>query len=157
MKEKKIWIILTAINVILLITCIIAASETSKNLKIFNATDDAFDYEEQEEGKVDLTLNKGKRVTIVFHKTNAEVVGAYRYNDKPDLIKIIRFIRYYCKLHEVEIARCNSDLWGEYRIHTALYAVGYKRAQTENANIEYGKDERWYVNAIGSILGWIGI
>ena len=157
MNAKRIWLIFTIVNVIILIICLIAVSETSKNLRIFNATDDAFDYEEIGKGKVDLTLNKGKRVTIVFHKTNAEVVGAYRYVDKPDLVKIIRFIRYYCKLHEVEIARCNSDLWGEYRIHTALYAVGYKRAQTENANIEYGKDERWYVNAIGSILGWIGI
>jgi len=157
MNAKRIWIILTIVNVIILIICLIAVSETNKNLRIFNATDDAFDYEEIGKGKVELTLNKGKRVTIVFHKTNAEVMGAYRYVDKPDLVKIIRFIRYYCKLHKVEIARCNSDLWGEYRIHTVLYAVGYKRAQTENANIEYGKDERWYVNVIGSILGWIGI
>ena len=79
------------------------------------------------------------------------------YTDKPDLIKIIRFIRYYCERHEVEITRSNSDLWGEMRLHTVLYDVGYKRAQTGNANIEFEKDERWYVGVAGSILGWIGI
>lgn len=157
MKPNKGFIVLTIVNLILLILILIGYIETSENIKIFNSTEDAFDYEEKEKGEVELALTKGKRVTIVFHKTNAEVEGAYCYTDKPDLIKIIRFIRYYCERHEVEIARCNSDLWGEMRLHTFLYNVGYKRAQTGNANIEFEKDERWYVGVAGSILGWIGI
>ena len=157
MKAKKIKIILTVINAIILIVCIISFFETSKNLRIFNSADDTFDYEEKKDKEVDLTLSQEKRVTIVFHETNAEIKEAYRFTEKQELVKIIRFIRYYCKSRGLKITRSNSDLWGECRIHTILYAIGYKRTQTGNANIDFKKDERWYVNAIGSILGWIGI
>ena len=157
MKAKRIEIIITVINVILLIICIISFFETSQNLRIFNSADDAFDYEEKKEREVDLTLYQGGKVTIVFHETNAEIKEAYRFTDKQELVQIIRFIRFYCELKGLIITRSNSDLWGECRIHTMLYAIGYKRTQTGNANIDFNKDERWYVNAIGGVLGWIGV
>lgn len=148
--------ILTIINVILFILSIIGYFGTWRNLQILNSTDDAFDYEEDEEGRVELNLNRGKRVTIIFSATDAEVVGAYQY-DRPDVVRIIRFIRYYCELHKVELARCNSDLWGEYRLHTALYKVGYRRSQTGDANLDYESDKRWYVNAVSRVIGWLSI
>ena len=157
MKKKRTLIFLTVFNVVLFILSLLGYFGTKENVEIFNSTGNAFDYEERGEGKVDLTLNEGKRVTIVFHKTNAEVVGAYRFDDRPDVVRIVRFIRYYCGKNGVEITRTNSDLWGEIKLHTVLYAVGYKRAQTENANIDFNKDERWYVNAVGSVFGWLGI
>ena len=150
-------IFLTVFNVVLFILSLLGYFGTKENVKIFNSTDNAFDYVETEKGRVELALDKGRSVTIVFHKTNAEVMGAYRYDDRPDIVRIIRFIRYYCEENSVEIMRTNSDLWGEMRLHTILYFAGYKRAQTENANIEYEDDERWYVNAVGSVLGWLGI
>lgn len=149
-------IILTIINVILFILSIIGYFGTWRNLQILNSTDDAFDYEENEEGRVELNLNRGKRVTIIFSATDAEVVGAYQY-DRPDVVRIIRFIRYYCELHKVKLARCNSDLWGEYRLHTTLYKVGYRRSQTGDANLDYESDKRWYVNVVSSVLGWLSI
>ena len=156
MKWKTPMIVLSIINVIILVVSVIGFIGTKKNIQIINQTEDAFEYEESERGRVELSLNKGERVTILFNETNAEVVGAYQY-ERPDVVRIIRFIRYYCELHDVEVKRTNSDLWGEYRLHTALYKVGYKRSQTGDANLDYESDKRWYVNALGSVIGWLGI
>lgn len=150
-------IVLTIINVIVLILNIVGFIGTKKNLQLFNQTDNAFEYEESKKGRVELTLNKGERVAIIFNETNVEVVGAYRFDERPDVVKIIRFIRYYCEENDVEVEKTNSDLWGEYRLHTALYKVGYKRSQTGDANLDYGSDKRWYVNVLGSVIGWLGI
>ena len=150
-------IILTIINVFILILSLVGFFGTRKNVQAFNHTDDAFEYEESEKGRVELSLNKGRKVTIIFNETNAEVVGAYRFNDRPDVVRIIRFIRYYCEKNDVNVKRKNSDLWGEYRLHTALYKVGYKRSQTGDANLDYESDKRWYVNALGSVIGWLGL
>ena len=150
-------IILTIINVFILILSLVGFFGTRKNVQAFNHTDDAFEYEESEEGRVELSLDEGERVTIIFNETNVEVVGAYRFNDRPDVVRIIRFIRYYCEKNDVKVKRKNSDLWGEYRLHTALYKVGYKRSQTGDANLEYESDTRWYVNALGSVIGWLGL
>ena len=155
--EKRVLVILTIVNIILLLLIAIVYYETSRNLQMFNSTDNTFDYEETGEGKVVLTLAKDERVTIVFHRTDVEIAGAYRYTDKTDMVKMIRFIRYYCERHGFNLEKCNSDLWGEMRLHTALYEVGYKRLQTGNANLDFESDKRWYVNAVGSVLGWIGI
>lgn len=155
MRWKVALIVLTIINVIVLILNVIGFIGTKKNLQLFNQTDDAFEYKESEKGRVELALHKGQRVTIIFNETNAEVVGAYQY-ERPDVVRIIRFIRYYCELNDVEVKRTNSDLWGEYRLHTALYKVGYKRSQTGDANLDYESDKRWYVNALGSVIGWLG-
>lgn len=148
-------IVLTIIHLIVLAVSIFGFIGTKKNLQLFNQTDDAFEYEESGKGRVELALNKGQRVTIIFNETNAEVVGAYQY-ERPDVVRIIRFIRYYCDTHNVEVKRTNSDLWGEYRLHTALYKVGYKRSQTGDANLDYDSDKRWYVNVLGSVIGWLG-
>ena len=150
-------IVLTIINVIVLILNIVGFIGTKKNLQLFNQTDDAFEYEESEEGRVELSLDEGVRVMIIFKETNVEVVGAYRFNDRADVVRIIRFIRYYCEKNDVKVKRKNSDLWGEYRLHTALYKVGYKRSQTGDANLDFESDKRWYVNALGSVIGWLGI
>lgn len=150
-------IILTIINVFILILSLVGFFGTRKNVQAFNHTDDAFEYEESEKGRVELSLNKGKRVTIIFNETNAEIESAYRFDDREEIIKIIRFIRYYCDLIGVEVNRENSNLWGEYRLHTALYKVGFKRSQTGDANLDYESDKRWYVNALGSVIGWLGL
>ena len=157
MRRNKALIILTIFNIILFVLSIIAYFGTRENLKIFNSTGNAFDFNEIEKGRVELYLNQRDRVTLVFDETNVEVSSAYRYDDRPEMVEIIRFIRYYCEMNGLEIKRTNSDLWGEMRLHTTLYKMGYREAHTLNAEIDYERDNRWYVNAVGSVLGWIGI
>ena len=157
MRRNKALIILTIFNIILFVLSTIAYFGTKENLEIFNSTGNVFEYEEREKGNVYLTLNQRERVTLVFDETNVKVSSTYRYDDRPEMVEIIRFIRYYCEENGFEIKRTNSDLWGEMRLHTTLYKMGYREAHTLNAEIDYDKDDRWYVNAVGSVLGWIGI
>jgi len=52
MRWKVALIVLTIINVIVLILNVIGFIRTKKNLQLFNQTDDAFEYEESEKGRV---------------------------------------------------------------------------------------------------------
>ena len=61
MRWKVALIVLTIINVIVLILNVIGFIGTKKNLQLFNQTDDAFEYEESEKGRVELALHKGQR------------------------------------------------------------------------------------------------
>ena len=45
-----------------------------------------------------------------------------------------------------------TDMLGELRLHNALYAVGYKREQTTDADLDFTSDKRWYVNFISKII-----
>ena len=157
MRRNKALIILTIFNIILFVLSTIAYFGTKENLEIFNSTGNVFEYEEREKGNVYLALNLRERVALVFDETSVKVSSAYRYDDRPEMVEIIRFIRYYSEVNGFEISRRNSDLWGEMRLHTTLYKMGYREAKTKNAEIDYEKDERWYVNVLGNILGWIGI
>lgn len=131
--------------------------ETKENLEQFNSTENDFDYTDKGKGFVVLILNPKDKVTIEFDETSAIVWDAYRYDDRPMMVKIIRFIRYYCEENGVKITRENSELWGELRLHTTLYKMGNRQSQTINADIDYTSDERWYVNVVSRVLGRMGI
>lgn len=131
--------------------------ETKENLEQFNSTENDFDYTDKGQGFVVLILNPKDKVAIEFDETSAIVWDAYRYDDRPMMVKIIRFIRYYCNEHGVKITRENSELWGELRLHTTLYKMGNRQSQTRNADIDYTSDKRWYVNIMSSVLGRMGI
>ena len=155
--KRRALIILTIFNIVLFLLSLMAYFDTKENLKIFNSARNGFDYKESEKGSVELTLNQRKRVTLEFDETSVKVSGAYRYDDRPEMVEIIRFIRYYCDKNGIRIMRKNSDLWGELRLHTALYKMGYREVHTLNAEIDYEKDDRWYVNVVSTVLGRIGI
>ena len=131
--------------------------DTTENLKIFNSADNTFHFTERERGRVELFLNQKDSVTLEFEETSVKVFKAYRYDGRSEMVKIIRFIRYYSDKNGFKISRTNSDFWGELRLHTALYKMGYREEHTLNAEIDFDKDDRWYVNVVGKVLGWIGI
>ena len=131
--------------------------KTTQNNKIFNSINTKFDYEEYGNGKVILSLNEEKRITFLFGKNSVKVVDSYQATSKEESISVALFIRYYARLNGIETARSNTDFTGEYRLHNCLYKLGYKRKQTQNADIEYVKDRRWYVNVASTFIGWIGI
>ena len=67
------------------------------------------------------------------------------------------FIRFYAEKNGYEVLKSNTQIIGEYRLHNILYTFGYKRAQTSDADIDLVRDGRWYVNAVSTVFGWIGI
>ena len=157
MKRESLLLVLTVANILFLIMSVCCLIWTAKNNQIFNSIEKDFSYEEYENGKVILALKGGKKMRLIFGSASVKVVESYQATSKEESISVALFIRYYTRLNGIETARSNTDFTGEYRLHNSLYKLGYKRKQTQNADIEYVKDRRWYVNVASTFIGWIGI
>ena len=157
MKRESLLLVLTVANILFLIMSVCCLIWTAKNNQIFNSIEKDFSYEEYENVKVILALKGVKKITLIFGSASVKVVDSYQATSKEESISVALFIRYYTRLNGIETARSNTDFTGEYRLHNCLYKLGYKRKQTQNADIEYVKDRRWYVNVASTFIGWIGI
>ena len=156
MKKKRSLIVLTAVNALILLMSIYCLIRTTQNNKFINSYITDFDYEEYENGKVILTLEEDKRITLHFGNDSVKVVQAYQAASRKESVSVMLFIRYYTQSKGMKLSRSNTQILGEYRLHNLLYNVGYKRAQTADADIDLVKDRRWYVNIVSSVYGWIG-
>ncbi len=157
MKKRRSLIVFTVVNIMLFLMSLYCLIKTTQNNKIFNSIDTEFDYEECGYSKVILSLEKGKKVTLVFGNNSVKVVDSYQATSKRDSISVMMFIRYYAEKRGYVVLRSNTQIMGEYRLHNILYTFGYKKEQTSDADIEFVKDRRWYVNMVSSVCGWIGI
>lgn len=156
MKKRRSLIVLTVVNILILIMSIYCLIRTTRNCKFINSNASEFVYEEYENGKVILTLEEEKRITLQFGNSSVKVVQSYQATSREESISVMLFIRYYTRQKGLKVHRSNTQILGEYRLHNLLYTVGYKRAHTGDADIDLVKDKRWYVNVLSSVWGWIG-
>ena len=156
MKKRRSLIVLTIVNILILIMSIYCLIRTTQNSKFINSNASEFVYEEYENGKVILTLEEEKRITLQFGNSSVKVVQSYQATSREESISVMLFIRYYTRQKGLKVHRSNTQILGEYRLHNLLYTVGYKRAHTGDADIDLVKDKRWYVNVLSSVWGWIG-
>lgn len=156
MKKRRSLIVLTIVNILILIMSIYCLIRTTQNCKFINSNASEFVYEEYENGKVILTLEEEKRITLQFGNSSVKVVQSYQATSREESISVMLFIRYYTRQKGLKVHRSNTQILGEYRLHNLLYTVGYKRANTGDADIDLVKDKRWYVNVLSSVWGWIG-
>ena len=153
MRKGKI--VLTIINIIIFIMSVICLIGTARNNKKINEVAENFVYEE-ENGNVSLRLKNGKEVTIRFNEKSARVYDGYTANGKRESIEIVSFVRWYAEQKGCEVSQAYTEMYGEYRLHNALYRLGYKRKQTGDSDLDYEKDKRWYVSAASKIIGRSG-
>ena len=153
MRKGKI--VLTIINIIIFIMSLGCLIGTARNNKKINDVAENFVYGE-ENGNVSLRLKNGKEVTIRFNEKSARVYDGYTANGKAESIEIVSFIRWYAEQKGYEISQAYTEMYGEYRLHNALYRLGYKRKQTGDSDLDYEKDKRWYVSAASKIIGRSG-
>ncbi len=111
-----------------------------------------FNYKE-ENGKVYLSLNNEKQVVMKFGENDVSIEQSYLYSKTEEISYILSFVKYYLSEIGYEMKRDDSELIGEYKLHTFLYNIGYKQKQTGTLNWDYGYDKRWYVNVASKILG----
>lgn len=157
MKKKWLLIVLTAVNILLLSASIFCLVRTGQNNRFFNSMNTDFDYYECGNGKAVLTLHEDKEVTLIFGNKSVKVVDTYQTTGREEMVSVVRFIREYTRKNGLELQRSNTQIMGEYRLHNILYSLGYKQNQTGDADIDYVSDSRWYVNAVSSVFGWVGI
>ena len=153
--RKRTIIVLTVINVTVFILALLCFIGTGINNKIFNSIE-SFTYRETEKGVVFVT-ESGKEIPMQFDEQSVRVLKTKQKIGREERVEIVRFIREYATRKGYSLRRTNTELYGEYRLHLILYRLGYKRKQTGDADLDYDKDKRWYVERISKIIGWVGV
>ena len=147
----KTWALISTILFIIALFCLASAIQT---INTFEHPEPQ--YYTETEGYVLVTLSSGKYFTLDFGKTAVEVKQCASVS-RHDALMLISFIKGYAQRHNILISRATVELIGECRLHTMLSSIGYKAEQTDNADLDYTHDRRWYVNAIANVIGIIGI
>ena len=142
-----------AINVILFLLSLFFLIKTATAKKEINRYyGEKFSYTETAGGEVELEMSDGETVRLRFDKEAVKAEQSYRVKDRAGQIYLTTFIYSYAREKEIHIERKFTDMLGELRLHNALYAVGYKREQTADADLDFTSDKRWYVNFISTIF-----
>lgn len=153
--KKKIGICFFILSIVLFMLSSFCLYQTSENVQLLNEQSSSFYY--MDGSNVCINLSSGKRVSFALRDNVAIVYDSFQCDTKEDCIKVVLAIKEVAKKKEVSISRSNSDLMGELRLHNFLYELGYRTNHTKNADLEYIKDHRWYVNAASCLIGWVGI
>ena len=114
-------------------------------------------YTERKDGKVVATLPSVESLTFSFGKNRVCVENCSAAPSKTHAINVALFIKGYAEQNEIECPRSLIMLIGEYRLHAVLTTMGYKSYRTNDADIDYIQDSRWYVEVVSAVFGCVGI
>lgn len=135
--------------VCLMLGFIFLAGSCQSAEKLHNVPQD-FDYAVKDK-EIELRLTSGGVVRMRFGKNAVTIYESHLY--KSDVYEIAAFICVYGAENGYAVSRKEREIAGEIKLHNLLYTIGYKRKNTENADVEYTSDKRWYVNAASVVLG----
>ena len=120
--------------------------------KIDEEIKDTYSKDEAKE-EIDGILSKySDNSEITFHDDNAQISESYKVTSRYDRQKISEIIR-----RTGETSREYDHMSSEWLGHNVCYRLHIKRDLTEDVNIDYIKDSRWYVRAgtkVLEVLGW---
>ena len=150
-KRSCLWIF----HILLFFGSLACLIQTNRNAEQINAIKPSFYYIEGSTASVQLPSEQ--MVDLHFREKNVEVSDSYVCNNIEDCYAVVLAIKSYAQSNGIEIVRSNTDLVGELRLHNFLYRIGYKRTETEDADLEYICDRRWYVNVASRVIGWTGL
>jgi len=114
-------------------------------------------YTETDEGKVTATLPSGESLTFSFGENRVSIENCSLAPSRENAIDIAIFIKGYAQKKGINIPRPLVMVIGEYRLHSVLTAIGYESHRTNNADIDYSQDSRWYVETMSAVFGYVGI
>ncbi len=154
MKKHRLVCAVAIVNGILLLVCFFCLARAMWVINTFRHPP-LLPYTETESG-VQLTLPSEKTVHITFGE-NAVRVTPCAFTSHEDARCIVSFIRRYADDNGISIPRNSMDLIGEVRLHAILATLGYKPEHTDQADLDYTRDHRPYVNVVGRCLGVLGV
>ena len=108
-----------------------------------------FNYEEKN-GEVCLEAKNVGVVRMRFRQNAVTIYDSYKYGAAVD--EIACFICVYAQEKGYVIPKTKREIAGEIKLHNLLYELGYEKAHTQHADVEYTADERWYVNVMSKLL-----
>ena len=143
------------LNMLFFLGGLLCLMQTNHNYKRINEILPSVYYIELSTGSVQLP--SGQIANLLFKEINVEISDSHKYNSMEDCYALVFAVKSYAHSHGIEIVRSNTDMVGELRLHNFLYRIGYKRTETEDADLEYICDRRWYVNVASRVIGWTGL
>ena len=155
-KGGKLAVVILVLNMLIFLGSVLCFLGTYLNYTKLNNLDRNYDYRVQDE-RMKLELSNGNVVEMRFAAKSVRVYDAYKYSDRDSVMEILYFVREYAKENDRQIERTNAELVGEFRLHAALYTVGYQRVQTKDLDWDFVEDTRWYVNAFSELIGRYGL
>lgn len=115
-------------------------------------------YSDYDTGSETITykLQSGKEKDIRFGETAVVIVDSKNLTRK-ERFEILCFVSYCLKEKGIPCTRTIQNMEGELVLHTFLCRINYKSNQTEDTDLEYTKDRRWYVNAATTVMQILGL
>ena len=127
------------------------------NIVMINGTDkQGFRAYDTTKNEITYKHTLGKDTKIIFGDESVKIVDSHELNRK-ERLEILCFIVYCFKEKEIPCSRTIQNLEGELITHNLLYKVHYKRDNTQDADLDYTKDKRWYVNTTTIIMQILGL
>ncbi len=114
-------------------------------------------YTETDDGKVTATLPSGESLLFAFGENRVSIANCSLAPSREHAIDIALFIKGYAQKKGISIPRPLVMVIGEYRLHSILTAMEYESHRTNNADIDYSQDSRWYVETMSAVLGYVGV
>lgn len=96
---------------------------------------------------------EGEVSQLVFSSHKAKIFDSYIFSTE-EICSIVLYIIEYAEKYGIEISRSYKELCGEIILHKWLYKLHIKRAQTKDCDLDFHKDNRWYVNLLSKIIGF---
>ncbi len=93
----------------------------------------------------DYTTQSGKNVLLSFYNDHVKIFDSYQYNFE-ERMEILYHVQESAKENDIEIKRDIIKLESEWYIHNVCYNLGIEPESTKDADLDYVKDARWYVN-----------
>lgn len=153
--KKSIWSCFWIFNILFFLGSLVCLLQTNRNIERINAIDPSVYCIEAP--TVSVQLPSGKFVDLHFRETNVEIVDSFACKSIENCYAVVLAIKGYAQSHGIKIVRSHTNLVGKLRLHNFLYAIGYKQNETEDTDLEYICDRRWYVNLASRVIGWTGI
>lgn len=146
-------LIVTAALLIISLFCLWRSHRLIEQMEIA----EPIEYIETADGKVIATLPSGVSLTFAFGKNRVSIENCSSAPSREQAIDIALFIKGYAQKEKIDIPRPLVMVIGEYRLHSVLTAMGYESHRTNNADIDYSQDSRWYVETMSAVFGYVGI
>lgn len=100
-------------------------------------------------------LSSNKEVTVIYGDDSIKVMDCHLL-DKEERRELIANIYANNKDKSTLIRSVNNAL-AELTLHSYLYRIGIEKASTKDADLDYIKDNRWYVTFFTSIIQILGV
>ena len=97
--------------------------------------------------------SEGEVLQLVFSSHKVKIFNSYIFSAE-EIRGIVLYIIDYAEKYGIKISRSYKELCGEIILHKWLYKLHIKRAQTKDCDLDFHKDNRWYVNLLSKIIGF---